>query len=96
MIEFNKHANVIYKDAGEKNVGSVVLKTDAGNYLYWDNYETPVKKDELLDLILKDLVWIETSDISGIHKVTGYELSDDNISVFIAKDSVYTCKPQTI
>lgn len=64
MIEFNKHANVIYNDAGEKNVAAVVLHADIdnNNTLYWDKeFQHVIMPDELNDLFFKGLVLIMTS-----------------------------------
>lgn len=90
MIEFNKNANVIYKDAGEKNVAAVVLypngEPGAGpNCLYWVKLEeTPinltavediiVKADELADLAMKGLALIEVAE-NKLLPIVGIELN---------------------
>lgn len=61
MIEFNKHANVIYNDAGEKNVAAVLLYADVDNncLLHWDEeFKFPVMTGELEDLFMKGLIII--------------------------------------
>lgn len=69
MIEFNKKANVIYNDAGEKNVAAVVLYPNEGNVLCWDAELTvPVLPTELADLCMKDVALVATTD--GFAKVT--------------------------
>lgn len=72
MIEFNKKANVIYNDAGEKNVALVVLYPNESNVLHWDSaFEAPVLPTELADLCMKDIAVIATAD--GFAKVTVFK-----------------------
>lgn len=87
MLEFNKHANVIYKDAGEKNVAAVVLYPNESDVLHWDEaFEAPVLPTELYDLCMKNLALVATED--GFAKVTAFKVAtSDDVAISVTANA---------
>lgn len=100
MTEFNKHAHVIYADSAEKLAKAVILYpggegggNPAKNCLFWVrpteefSDENKVMPEELADLAMKGLVWIEVEE-TLLLQVVGIGLPNNEIaytSVFTAK-----------
>lgn len=90
MIEFNKKANVIYNDAGEKNVAAVVLYPNGSNVLCWDEaFEAPIMPTELADLCVKGLALVKVADKLNAITAFGVAASDDVAFAVTVGDKTY-------
>ena len=91
MIEFNKHANVIYNDAGEKNVAAVVLYPNESNVLHWDEaFKTPILPTQLFDLCIKGLALIKVDDEFNKVVTFGTAKSDAVAFAVIVEEVTYS------